>query len=644
MFKMLVVGAIIVGIIFLVKAIKKKKREQEATATAPTNTHTAISSDTTAKSLNELRRLSDKSKDYNQKYQYKRKVCELGIKLFEEGKIVNDPSSEYDVSKLLSDMYNLINDSHTYTYYPEDPAFDLFCLKAGTTMSEALDPEAKGDVFNFLNYAWEHLADFYAEGKYCPRDAEAARKYYRMRLVYETKMNNISSGPIKGLMEVPLAGDGGYQEINKFISLMYGIDKLKKSKGEIARNCFAQTLRQASDLLFKLEWDKIGANDIQAMLNAYQKGVEENNAYAQYKLGEFLVNGKYVVKNEAQGVSLLEKSCAQGLYLACDCLSDYYAQLTFYTEGLTKQQEKEYSAAYNKWSNQCDVLLKKVEADYAKSCEEYLNTSKSAKTVSTNNRKATNTETSAQTTAKPEEKKLSYEEIVAGFSSEEVKEMSSVDYMDIRNIEDPDTRIPLTLIHAEKGDEIALYDAGELYAYGCDGIKPNFEKSSKYLAASAQKGCVNAYAVLAQVTMRDAYEEITKENIEKYGEDNCYQKFFPKFDKVIEYLAKSIYLGSRIGMDTLTGAIPLGWNQNDLGKALVEETTKVLLPLVEELKADDNGQSNYILGMLAMRGIAMPQDLSIAKAYFETSAAKGNFAAKKELNNPLFNFDDEDDE
>lgn len=363
---------LIVIVVLVVKAIKKKK------ASKPVKEYSVGDPSQLPNTLAELRRMRDKAKP-ELAFQCSRKICELGIQLFHQGMMRNEPGSEYDANLLVGEMYRLIDDANTYAAVPHDAAFEFRCLQVGARMAKELQLETKGGVFDFLEYAWPHLADAYAEGLLCPRDPGEARKYYRMFITYEAKMQNMHTSPIEGLMEVPLEGEEGRQEILKYIALMYGIGALKIKKKEIVRNFQAQTLQQAAELLFQMDWACIGGTDIDAMLGEYYQQAMAGNAYAQYKLGSFLRTGRYVNKDEEHGLEFLEKAAEQGLYLAVSELSNHYYWLANPYAGdyggATKAQIQHYKAQYSKWSSRCDTVSAMVEMAYANSFTDFIHNS-----------------------------------------------------------------------------------------------------------------------------------------------------------------------------------------------------------------------------------------------------------------------------
>ncbi len=328
--------------------------------------------------LAELRKMRDKAKP-ELAFQCSRKICDLGIQLFQQGMLTAQSGTEYDVNVLLAEMYHYIDDANTYAYIPTDEVFEFRCLQAGTQMGEYFQLTPAGDVSKFIEYAWPHLADFYAEGKVCPRNPDQARKYYRMHITFEANMRNMHTSSIEGLMEVPAPGEEGRQEILKYIALMYGIGALQIKQREIVRNFHAQTLQQSAELLFRMDWARIGSPDIGVMLDEYNRQAMAGNAYAQYMLGRFLLKGRYVQKDEARGLALLEQAAAQDLYLAVDELSNHYYWLAHPYAGdhgdASKADIRRYEALSDKWSKRCDALSGMVEMAYANSFTDYIRNS-----------------------------------------------------------------------------------------------------------------------------------------------------------------------------------------------------------------------------------------------------------------------------
>lgn len=384
---------LIIVIVVLVKHFKKKGESGSSTSTAAPVSLGDPSQ--LPDSLAELRKMRDKAKKEDIRYQCRRKICERGIELYHEGKLVASPGAENDVSTLLDEMVKLINDSHTYTYIPSDDEFEFRCLREGEDMITDFTERAKNDPSvkfpfpaEFSGYSWKALAEFYTEGRVCPRNPGEARKLWRMCLVFEQRTKSeLSFNLIESLMEIPAPGEDGKQEICKWIAMMYGLELVRLKKGQQAWICFPQVLQQGAELLFELNWDAIGSDDISAMLEEYQRGADAGNAYAQYRLGSFYLKGRYVKEDEEKGLALVLKAAEQNLYLAVQEATDHYQRKSsWYTveeEKLTKQQTKEREALYHNWSKRCDVLLPQVAQQYADSLAGYFQNAGSVPTQST---------------------------------------------------------------------------------------------------------------------------------------------------------------------------------------------------------------------------------------------------------------------
>lgn len=366
---------IIVIAFFVIRYFKKKKADNETpVAPAPIPTEEELAA--LPADLAELRKLRDKAK-WGKDYAFRRRICEVGMELYDQGKIVANPGNANDVGKLLGDMLSLIKDAGSYTHYPNDDALKFRCLCAGEAMIHDFNDRKREDPtinFNypvdFSEYSWPHLAEFYAEGKYCPRNAGEARKFLRMLLTYQTRgKKEVDDSIIEQLMEVIAPGEDGKSEIRKWISINFGLGALKIKQGQTYRNFRPQTLYQAAELLFELDTDAIGSNDVDAMLDAYRRGAEAGNAYAQYMLGQYYLKGRFVEKDEAKGVELLTQAGKQRLYLAVSALSWHYHWIAHpYAgdhKGASKQEIAERERVYNAWSKRCDEVSAEVEQKYA---------------------------------------------------------------------------------------------------------------------------------------------------------------------------------------------------------------------------------------------------------------------------------------
>lgn len=378
----LIVIIVIILIVFFVRRSKKSKQTQTPASVG----NPADLPDT----LGELRKMQKKSRKNDVIYQCRRKICEIGMRLYQEGKLVAQPGDENDVSTLLQEMVSLIHDSHMYVYFPTDVEFDFRCWQAVAEIMDdfriraekepELDKKLELPYADLGEYGFSNLARFYTEGIVCPRDPEKARLRWRQYIVYQQGMKKeIPGKAISGLMEIPAPGEQGRQEILKWIAAMYSLGAIKLLKGEIARNCWAQTHQQCAELLFQLNWDVIGGTDIPAMLEEYRKGTEAGNAYAQYKLGVFYYNGSFLKEDEEKGMALIEQAAEQNLYVAVEWMSNHYYWLAHPSAGdygnTTKQQIKEYEKASDKWSKRADQVLATVEAAFKDSFGTYVKNS-----------------------------------------------------------------------------------------------------------------------------------------------------------------------------------------------------------------------------------------------------------------------------
>lgn len=225
-------------------------------------------------------------------------------------------------------------------------------------------------------------------------------------------------------------------------------------------------------------------------------------------------------------------------------------------------------------------------------------------------------------------------------SSEQKKAFA---YMDVRKIEDASKRVPLMLEYAEDGVPLALYEVGEMYLLGKE-IERNVEKGKEFLFRAGKKGASNAITTLAHFCIYGAFEEVSEDKVEKFGQDVCMKNFSVKYDEGVTYLAWALSKGNVSAIDTYTGDLSLGWNEGSFGETLRRATKTAFEPYKEGLLEESTDTAFYILGILSLRGVAVSQDITAAKFYLEKSAALGNEKAQKELESPLFSFtDDEDD-
>lgn len=222
--------------------------------------------------------------------------------------------------------------------------------------------------------------------------------------------------------------------------------------------------------------------------------------------------------------------------------------------------------------------------------------------------------------------------------------IEGLDYMSVRQYTDDAKRVPLMMAFAEAGDELAQYEVGQMYVMGLCGVEKDIEKGKELLYKAGHGGATNAIAVLGVTCIKQAMNSVTNGETQGRSREEYMADFTAYYDEGADALAWGISTGNEMAMDTLTGKLELGWNQGELAETLVFATNRALAPRLEELKAKDDGWSNYVLGMIALRGVCVPQDLALAKSYFQRGAELGEYNAREALKNPLFLLDDEDDD
>lgn len=233
-------------------------------------------------------------------------------------------------------------------------------------------------------------------------------------------------------------------------------------------------------------------------------------------------------------------------------------------------------------------------------------------------------------------------------NSEEIQPASqeairAMDIMDVYRLPEGPERTSCLMAFAEAGDGAAQYLLGEAYLFETGGVKRDFGKAKDLLQKSADQGNSNAMADMVLVCMElllDLYDEAAAKGEAK----SEYQpKAMELMDEAAYNLAKALTNYNKLALSIYSGNLKMDWNKGDIREQLLEKTGTAMQPLLEELKAEDQGHSNYILGMLTMRGIGTPQDINQAKMYFERGAELGNYESQFELQNPLFTMDDDDE-
>ena len=319
--------------------------------------------------LAELRKMRDKAK-WDKTAPYERKICEVGVELYRQGKLVAKPGDTYDVNQLLKEMESYIDSCHTYLHYTNDPAFELLLLETGydmvCTFKEMKDKDPTVPFtypVDFVQRVWTDLPGFYNEGKYCQRNTPAARKYLRMILTFQIRSKKgISSADLLNLFAVIAPGQQGKDELRKWITMDYGLQALRVAQAQQKVIVGSHEHMQAWEALCQLDTDIIGSGSAEEMLAEYQRGAEAGNAYAQYMLGKFYRWGRFVEKDYEQAVAWLTKAAQQRFYLGIDELTSL---LGWPPEGCTKQQKAEYDRMRGAWYKRQDEVGKEVKETYA---------------------------------------------------------------------------------------------------------------------------------------------------------------------------------------------------------------------------------------------------------------------------------------
>lgn len=224
-------------------------------------------------------------------------------------------------------------------------------------------------------------------------------------------------------------------------------------------------------------------------------------------------------------------------------------------------------------------------------------------------------------------------------SQEAIKGM---DFMDVYRLPEGPEKTSYIMAFAEAGDAAAQYVLGEAYLFETNCVEMDFNKAKELLQKSAAQGNSNSMAELTIVFMElscDVYDEARRKG---EAETEYMPKRMELMNQAAYNLAKALSNYNKIALGIFEGRMKLTWNEGEVRELLLEKTEKAMQPLLEELKKEDEGYSNYVLGMLTMRGIGTPQDINQAKIYFERGAELGNYESKFELENPLFTMDDDE--
>lgn len=361
---------IIIAIVVLFFFWKKKSaggKADSATVSLDTNSM--------PDSLTELRKKRDRL-GIPKNYPYQVKICELGVQMFREGKLEIAPGCENDVSTLLEEIVELNGQSapdDSDTSQQEQMLWEAAVEITEHFVNETIQhPELKNQ-FNYpaediLFHGYSAVATGYAEGKWHPRDAERSRSFWRKYLVAVKDISDtrLADG-IYGLMEVPPLGDPELKEIVDWAGELYCMQYAKFASGEYKLFHSAPGLVQCAELLYLMDKDVIGSNDISAVLREYEYWASKDNAYALYKLGCFHLDGTYGMNDAEKGVALLERAGELGLYIAADRLGDHFYWLANADDSsATQQQIQEYKEKNEYWFNRSSQLGAEVSKKYMK--------------------------------------------------------------------------------------------------------------------------------------------------------------------------------------------------------------------------------------------------------------------------------------
>ena len=295
--------------------IKWKKAEETAQIPLPTEADLRrLPND-----LDKLRRQYALAGSRKKKYYLQRKICEVGMERFRRG-VMKSPDA---LSRLMGEMYE-----HMFTR-PEDPAFTLRCLNCYLEMA----PRSMSSNPKELAAVELELAEYCSEGKYCPRDARRAREYLKKEIRRGRSSTNRTPGVytphMLQLMEVIGTDAFGMDFLMEQISWMYRRysyayhlnRKGRAAEVSCANNGDSLALYQAVKLLRQMDGAALGG-DVKTMLAEYQRCADAGNAYAQYKLGQFYLTGRFVEKDRGKGLTLLKKAGGQDLDLAARLLRE----------------------------------------------------------------------------------------------------------------------------------------------------------------------------------------------------------------------------------------------------------------------------------------------------------------------------------
>lgn len=208
-------------------------------------------------------------------------------------------------------------------------------------------------------------------------------------------------------------------------------------------------------------------------------------------------------------------------------------------------------------------------------------------------------------------------------------------YLDVCvRIEDPVRKMALTKLFADKGEAAAMYDLGEAYLMGKEGVEKNWELAEKYLLMAAQEDIPAANTKLGMMYIRKSFVPEPEPHIEE-----------ELYDKGCSFLTKGVISGHILAIMCLSGEHDYKWNTRpNLRAILLEEMNRQLEEPVRALEQENTPKSNYVLGMFHTYGIYYPRDFVKAREYLQRSADGGYREATLELGKAIYDFDDDEDD
>lgn len=303
------------------------------------------------------------------KFKCTKKYVDVGYDMFKNGALECSSSADLpsDAEKVVDMAFSLVSCYENGTGCEIDycKAWDSLMIIKEIGTYAAKNTNIRRNFSDKIMKLWMKEADYSLVSKVIQRDTDHALHYFRAAMDYSLKVQNkIDVKTFLGLMECPQCGN---DEIQLAILLNYDFGQLEIMKGNAQWNPFPSTWQQCFELFKELDPSAISSNNCEIMYNEYIDVASRGNAYAQFKLGTFFLDGRYVEKDVNQGISLLEDAAEQNLYLAIDRLSNYY----YYAQDncSSKQEKEQMKQKYYSWSKKSDVILREVNEKYASQLE-----------------------------------------------------------------------------------------------------------------------------------------------------------------------------------------------------------------------------------------------------------------------------------